>query len=270
MENGKNRRDDMMTRFGKMILRTGLAAMALGMAGSAQAAQFLITYKGIVSSGGDDGVFGSVRNLAGLAFTAVYTLNDPSPDALLHFNNGVTDFREGGPRFGGTSPMVSASLTIDGTTRDMGAAWYSQAALLNSNSVGDGALHSFDGITQPFLSETRYSSLEILVGNVLFPLQSNAHFLNSLSYADPVVYNVQDGVTARGGLFIRTVIGSRLTINAIGVLRVTSFSIGPAPSVNAVPEPANWALMITGFGLVGGALRSGNGRRRHRVRVTYA
>jgi hypothetical protein len=29
----------------------------------------------------------------------------------------------------------------------------------------------------------------------------------------------------------------------------------------AVPEPATWAMMITGFGLVGGALRKGHGRR---------
>jgi hypothetical protein len=27
------------------------------------------------------------------------------------------------------------------------------------------------------------------------------------------------------------------------------------PSVDAVPEPATWAMMIGGFGLVGGALR---------------
>jgi PEP-CTERM motif len=33
----------------------------------------------------------------------------------------------------------------------------------------------------------------------------------------------------------------------------------------AVPEPASWALMISGFGLVGGAMR-----RRRTVRVTYA
>ena len=34
----------------------------------------------------------------------------------------------------------------------------------------------------------------------------------------------------------------------------------------SVPEPANWALMIAGFGLVGGAMRKTNGRRSTSVR----
>jgi choice-of-anchor C domain-containing protein len=37
-------------------------------------------------------------------------------------------------------------------------------------------------------------------------------------------------------------------------------------SVNAVPEPASWALMIMGFGLVGSAVR----RRKPTVRVSFA
>jgi len=36
-------------------------------------------------------------------------------------------------------------------------------------------------------------------------------------------------------------------------------------SVTGVPEAASWALMIAGFGLVGGALR-----RRNKVSVTFA
>jgi hypothetical protein len=38
------------------------------------------------------------------------------------------------------------------------------------------------------------------------------------------------------------------------------------PPTGAVPEPATWAMMILGFGMVGGLLR----RRRTAVRVTYA
>jgi hypothetical protein len=54
----------------------------------------------------------------------------------------------------------------------------------------------------------------------------------------------------------------------IGLDRV-SVDLLQAPS--GVPEPASWALMLGGFGLVGAALRSGNGRRRQRtVSITYA
>jgi PEP-CTERM motif len=34
----------------------------------------------------------------------------------------------------------------------------------------------------------------------------------------------------------------------------------------SVPEPASWALMISGFGLVGGAMR----KRRTTMNVTFA
>ena len=37
-----------------------------------------------------------------------------------------------------------------------------------------------------------------------------------------------------------------------------------------VPEPATWAMMILGFGLVGGALRTANTRRRQKVAVRFA
>ncbi len=44
-------------------------------------------------------------------------------------------------------------------------------------------------------------------------------------------------------------------------LSTGSFSSDPAPIVTAVPEPASWALMIAGFGMVGLATR----RRRRRI-----
>ena len=44
-------------------------------------------------------------------------------------------------------------------------------------------------------------------------------------------------------------------------------STGVDFSVSAVPEPATWAMMIAGFGMIGFGLRS---RRKQAVRVTYA
>lgn len=37
---------------------------------------------------------------------------------------------------------------------------------------------------------------------------------------------------------------------------------------SAVPEPATWAMLLLGFGFVGGAMRTA--KRRHKVTVTYA
>ena len=41
----------------------------------------------------------------------------------------------------------------------------------------------------------------------------------------------------------------------IGAWGATTYDRGFATYVDVVPEPASWALMIAGFGLVGGALR---------------
>jgi PEP-CTERM motif len=250
-------KDDMMTGIGKMMLRAGALALAIGMASSANAAQVLITYRGIVSSGSDiDGVFGSVRSLTGLAFTAAYTLNDPSP-GVFQTNDGITDFRAGGPQFGGTGPMLSASLTVDGIPLDLGPAYYSSAELIRSSSLSDGATDEFTGITQPFSSATRLNSLHLEIGNRDGIIRgANAQFLNLLSYANPVNYSPVAGINADGFFFFSTNFGNVSLTNAFGQLQVTSFSIGPVPVINAVPEPASWAMMIFGFGLVGGAMRS--------------
>ena len=49
-----------------------------------------------------------------------------------------------------------------------------------------------------------------------------------------------------------------------GFLALDNINVSFGPS--AIPEPAAWALMLAGFGLVGGAMR----RRQATVRVTYA
>jgi hypothetical protein len=46
------------------------------------------------------------------------------------------------------------------------------------------------------------------------------------------------------------------------------FRFGAVDAVASVPEPAAWAMMLGGFGLVGGALRKTSGRRHQTVSVT--
>jgi hypothetical protein len=45
-----------------------------------------------------------------------------------------------------------------------------------------------------------------------------------------------------------------ITLN--GAPGATTSYLAPTPTVTAVPEPATWALMLTGFGLAGAAMRS--------------
>jgi hypothetical protein len=52
-------------------------------------------------------------------------------------------------------------------------------------------------------------------------------------------------------------------LNSIGFENVADTAITATTAAGAVPEPASWALMIAGFGLVGGAMR-----RRAAVRTT--
>jgi PEP-CTERM motif len=51
-----------------------------------------------------------------------------------------------------------------------------------------------------------------------------------------------------------------------GAIGIDNLTIGSEGSIAAVPEPASWALMIAGFGLVGSAMR----RRKPSVSVSYA
>lgn len=41
---------------------------------------------------------------------------------------------------------------------------------------------------------------------------------------------------------------------------ITSFTVTPAGGAGAVPEPATWAMLVSGFGLVGAGMRRRSGR----------
>ena len=90
-----------------------------------------------------------------------------------------------------------------------------------------------------------------------------------------VLFNPPGTITAAGGGSTNWVTytingfnaaaGSKLTFKAVG----TSDSFGgyiDNISLAAVPEPATWAMMIMGFGLIGGAVRSRKSNVTARVR----
>jgi hypothetical protein len=59
-----------------------------------------------------------------------------------------------------------------------------------------------------------------------------------------------------------------ITVNGTGTGSFGGSVAFQPGSVAAVPEPATWAMMIGGFGMVGGAMRSA--RRKQKVAVKYA
>lgn len=66
------------------------------------------------------------------------------------------------------------------------------------------------------------------------------------------------GRTIANGFLTDTVASSTLYANQIAYL---TGSGSPGPGAGAVPEPASWAMMIAGFGLVGGSMRYRRGNR---------
>lgn len=108
----------------------------------------------------------------------------------------------------------------------------------------------------------------------------NAGGLQDASYSPGLaqIFWIGDGLTGIGTgatqqfivptgatrLFLGTVDGSGWQNNS-GAITVTVNGLAGAPA--AVPEPASWALMIGGFGMVGGAIRR---RRAVRLHAAFA
>lgn len=83
-----------------------------------------------------------------------------------------------------------------------------------------------------------------------------------LTFAPASAYDLSISLTSLSPL-LSAVPGNAL--NSFRAYSTGSFSAEPAPSVNAVPEPSVWGLMIVGFGLVGV-----QARRRNAIRTVAA
>lgn len=116
--------------------------------------------------------------------------------------------------------------------------------------------------TIPFLSGIGSGSI-----STSFSSKANHLTISSL-YINGVLYNVP----ATGSGQSLTVGGIPITAGALNTIRVVgtsgtrggSYSGTATFSATSVPEPASWAMMLGGFGLMGAALR------RRAMRVSFA
>jgi PEP-CTERM motif len=176
-----------MNTLRKMMLQAGLAAMALGMAGAAQAA---ITYKFTATSAFDPNVYGSFE---------LTTAN---------FLTGVNAFAP--------ASLTSCTVAFSPGSQDCGTQKFDT---------------TFYGIA-PFYETVAFGTAD-----------------GSESY-----YYFKQGSFGTVGTHSSQIFGAA----QFATLTVSDSMAG------AVPEPATWAMMIAGFGLVGA------GMRRRAAKVTYA
>lgn len=249
----------------KYMALTVAVIMASGIgAAPAEAATYIITYQGTVANSTDaTGVFGGSGNsLDGLSFTAVYTLTAPLPGAIT--TGGPTfSYAQiyGGSLYGAPGPL-SGTLTINGWTQAVAGDYFSTAVQINDLNPGsdvDEVTHHVESRD----SDTSDGNFHLNYFDTTIYSRVNS-FLSIADYTAPLNYSTQPGDV--GGGYFRFEGYSDFGANAyyaVGNLKPTSVTIALAPDTGAVPEPATWAMMIAGFGMVGSAMR------RRRVSAAY-
>ena len=164
-----------------------------------------------------------------------YTLYDD-------FNDGAGQALVSGGNFGfPTGDHPGQSLSVPGDLTPYLAVYGGGTANIGFTGVGDVRSFSFD-----YSTVDNYNTLTIHYATGPNTVYTGTQILNGLPTA------VTNGsITVNGDGRIITGLSLSTTSNAFEVDNL-AFSAGLA----AAPEPASWALMLAGFGAIGGAMRS--------------
>ena len=234
----------------KSIL-TGVAGTMFVAAMPAAAIVKIATYSGTVASGYDQtGVFAAPgSDLTGYNWVATYTY-DKTLGSNQYTDGFSFDSSFGGLAYGfDGSPVITSTITINGVTKSISGAWQ-----------GDVYTTSSPVVEQPAVQHVVRDWLNDGITNRDHILYSYGYFAGAPASLDQ---NVGPVAVVDGNGYMQ-----RITYDtwesAYSEYVYANFAPDMVYSVgNAVPEPASWALMIAGFGMVGGAAR-----RRRSVAVT--
>ena len=204
-----------------------------------------------------------------LSTFAVVCLAATSSSAVYAAQVGVGDFNVPAIGFGNPNPtaVVPSPLTIGPATFTDGTdsvVWWQAGNGFNDCIGGCVTTNTFGLGSLNVALDQGYAQVGLYVG------QATAYSLD-VSFYD-AANNLLGTVVAAGAVDGVTFAGWRTDGAAIASVRIVNavdngFRVAAQSGYfqAAVPEPATWAMMIGGFGLVGGAMR-----RRARPTVTYA
>ena len=244
----------------KNLVVIGSLALA-AFTGPASAATILITYEGTVSSGTDaTGLFGMAgSDLTGLSYTAAYTLTYPTAGAREQSLPTIRSYWGGEGYAGNPATPLSGSFMINGTTIDVAGQFYGLVQKLNRHGGTTDRLYSgvFD----------RYNLGGVQIDNSLSSGlgSSVADFLSTTNFEQELVYDFQPGDHSNGAFRFRSNDLDQQTVlqDAGGSLHADRLTVRLA---GAVPEPATWAFMIFGFGVIGAAMRR---RKKQSAKIAF-
>lgn len=224
-------------------LLLGATVASFASVNGTSASTFNVTYTGIITLGSDlTGVFGvsdpSSSAYVGSSYTAnfVYdtTLGTPSVSNSSTYN----DFT-GGTVFGTTSPVLSATVTVNSQTVSI-VPPYSIAEISAQN-------------TGSFSSQNHLAYLETNNGDAYFLNLSKA-FVDANNGSIPASltqpFTASSGVGGTGEFYLVNfiVVDGSAVFSVNTDIRATLDTITVS---SAVPEPSTWAMMILGFAGIG-------------------
>jgi len=231
-----------------LIPIAGLAAALMPLEPAA-ATITVTTWTGTLAGGIDyPRMFGVGPSLDGVAFTAVFTTDDTAASSVISgdaYGSKIGNSLGVGGNI--KAPSTTAVLTINNRS------FYFGGPLLDISQVevfDQKPSYPSDFTYVRDLISSSYGGPQghrFRIENVVQSYDVN--FLNSPDFRAPFSVTAATGITFSGGFDIDGDIGTYSQFRTTGV----TSRIGGA--VGGVPEPASWALMLTGFGLVGVAAR---------------
>jgi len=239
---------------GSLLAVASLALASATAIGPAAAADLVrLDWTGTVLFGGNDNLnlFGLQNiDLTGRAYTASYIY-----DTSVNFVENLTDSTQsvsGGTFFNPfrPSPLVSASITVNGITVDVGGSFF--GSYFTQSGLGVSGILT-DAIADRNLDQGSFPSR--YAGQIF----NNARRLDNgfaLPLNQTATYDFDASVNVANSAF------RFLTLDAQdNILGASGFGLRPErlfisqPGAGAVPEAGTWAMLIAGFGLVGAVAR---------------